>query len=417
VKLSCCLLLLLIFLLPFQLGRHFWPEASFVYGLKVDYLSPTVFLTDLVLLFFLIAFMIEEKVFKNPQKLFASFGDKVCFSVFVLILGLTTAGAIFPWLAFLKAVRFLFLFVLVLILKNNKFSLSKIVFVLSLSCFYSCLLALAQAIYQSSLGFPFWLLGERDFNLGSLGVAKAVLDSRLFLRPYASFSHPNSLAGFLLTSLFLILKVLRKEKDNHRREWYHLVLSLSLVTIFLTFSRTGWLVFILLFPPALFWFSKRKKFVTLALLMFFPLVAFYFLKTLPFSTPEALTQRWDLIKIALTAWRDNLFSGVGLNNFLKIVPRFWSGKKTFLLQPVHNIYLLTLAETGIIGGLFLLAVLVGLVKKLFQEKRIFVFLSLLAILLTGLFDHYWLTLWQNQLLFSLILGLGLKDSKVIEFKK
>ena len=196
-----------------------------------------------------------------------------------------------------------------------------------------------------------------------------------------------------------------------------MVLSLSLATIFLTFSRTSWLVFILLFPLALFWFSKRKKFVTLTLLLFFPLAAFYFLRVLPFSTSEALTQRWDLIKIALTAWRDNLFLGVGLNNFLKIVPRFWSGRKTFLLQPAHNIYLLTLAETGIIGGLFLLTVLVGLVKKLFQEKRIFVLLSLLAILLTGLFDHYWLTLWQNQLLFGLILGLGLKDSKVIEFKK
>ena len=411
MKLSCRFLFLLIFLLPFQLGRHFWPETSFVYGLKVDYLSPTVFLTDLALLFFLVVFAIEAKVFKNPQKIFSSFGDKVAFFVFVLILGMTTAGAIFPGLALLKSARLLILFILVLILKNNKFSLSKIVLALSLGSFYSCLLALAQTIHQGSLGFPFWFLGERDFSLGSLGVAKAVLDSRLFLRPYASFSHPNSLAGFLLVSFFLVLKVLREEKNHYKKEWYRLVLSLSLMTIFLTFSRTVWLVFLFLFPLALFWFSKSKRFVVLAFSIFFPLTVFYFLKTIPFSTSEALVQRWDLAKIAFAVWQDNLLLGVGLNNFLKIVPLFWQGKKTFLLQPVHNIYLLVLVETGLIGGLFLLAGLVSLVKKLLQERKVFVSLSLLAILLTGLFDHYWLTLWQNQLLFSLILGLSLKDSK------
>ena len=146
-------------------------------------------------------------------------------------------------------------------------------------------------------------------------------------------------------------------------------------------------------------------------MIFSPLIAFCLLKTLPFSTSEALVQRWDLAKIAFAVWQDNLLLGVGLNNFLKIVPLFWQGKKTFLLQPVHNIYLLVLVETGLIGGLFLLAGLVSLVKKLLQERKVFVSLSLLAILLTGLFDHYWLTLWQNQLLFSLILGLSLKDSK------
>ena len=112
MKFSCRFLLLLIFLLPFQLGRHFWPEVSFVYGLKIDYLSPIIFLTDLVLLSFLIVFGIEKKVFKNPQKIFASFGDKVLFLTFILVLALTTTGALFPWLALLKAVRFLFLFIL-----------------------------------------------------------------------------------------------------------------------------------------------------------------------------------------------------------------------------------------------------------------------------------------------------------------
>jgi hypothetical protein len=45
---------LLIFLLPVQLGRHFWPDFSFVLGLKIDYLAPTVYLTDLLVLLILV---------------------------------------------------------------------------------------------------------------------------------------------------------------------------------------------------------------------------------------------------------------------------------------------------------------------------------------------------------------------------
>jgi hypothetical protein len=38
--------------------------------------------------------------------------------------------------------------------------------------------------------------------------------------------------------------------------------------------------------------------------------------------------------------------------------------------------------------------------------RNFLLLALSAILLTGMFDHYWLTLQQGQLLFAVILGLS-----------
>src|SRR5687767_1088681 len=45
---------LLLLFLPTQLGKHFWPEYSLLSGFRVDYLSPTLYLTDmLVLLLFL----------------------------------------------------------------------------------------------------------------------------------------------------------------------------------------------------------------------------------------------------------------------------------------------------------------------------------------------------------------------------
>ena len=40
---------LLICSIPIQLGKHFWPASAFVSGIRVDYLSPTLFFTDILL--------------------------------------------------------------------------------------------------------------------------------------------------------------------------------------------------------------------------------------------------------------------------------------------------------------------------------------------------------------------------------
>jgi hypothetical protein len=70
-------------------------------------------------------------------------------------------------------------------------------------------------------------------------------------------------------------------------------------------------------------------------------------------------------------------------------------------QPVHNIYLLILAELGIIG--FIL----WLIPVLFLTKKSSFICSLLfiVILAISLFDHYFWTLYFGILLFWLTLGL------------
>ena len=40
-------LFLFLLAIPTQLGRHFWPEWSRVVGIRVDYLSPTLYLVDM----------------------------------------------------------------------------------------------------------------------------------------------------------------------------------------------------------------------------------------------------------------------------------------------------------------------------------------------------------------------------------
>ena len=50
MKINYWLIALLVLLSPSQLGIHFWPEWSLVDGIKIDFLSPTIYFTDLLFL-------------------------------------------------------------------------------------------------------------------------------------------------------------------------------------------------------------------------------------------------------------------------------------------------------------------------------------------------------------------------------
>lgn len=102
-------------------------------------------------------------------------------------------------------------------------------------------------------------------------------------------------------------------------------------------------------------------------------------------------------------------TGVGLSNFLIRLPYFYPQGQEVLLQPVHNVFLLVFAESGMIGiGLFLW-VLVQVFEKTLRIadpliRRVFLFL-LVSVSGIGMVDHYFLTLEQGQLLFSLLLSI------------
>ena len=123
---------------------------------------------------------------------------------------------------------------------------------------------------------------------------------------------------------------------------------------------------------------------------------------------ESIWQRIELVQAAWQMFRQSPIFGIGLGSFLPRLPEFLLPRQFYFLQPVHNIFLLILTETGVIVfGLTIFGL--GLIlKRLWKKRKHPLFLALLVIILTGFFDHYWLTLQQTQLLFALILGLSLK---------
>ena len=125
---------------------------------------------------------------------------------------------------------------------------------------------------------------------------------------------------------------------------------------------------------------------------------------------KSLNERLVLAQNALVLIKKRPLLGVGLGNFIPAQPEMlpFLRQDVNLLQPVHNIYLLIASETGLIG----LLVFITMAVKIFWRagnvplhyNRAYAIRPYLLILFLGLFDHYWLTLPQNFLLFAVVLG-------------
>lgn len=318
---------------------------------------------------------------------------------------------------------------------RTKKELAIIALISSITVIGESLLAISQYVHQGSLNGFLYFLGERKFTSLTPGIANASINGELILRPYGTFPHPNVLAGFLLCSLIFIFVFFEDKKDFKKKLLKTISLLLGSLALFLTLSRVAiilwiFLVIIVLSRPLLSCHSRKrgrphemgsafvanpvgnKYFSLLIILIFISLLLFT--PVIPRIvetnfTEEAFSQRADLFKSTLIMIKDHPLFGVGLHNFLPSISHIQKPlSPTLYLQPVHNIFLLITAEIGIIGFAFFLWFMYKTYNRLFHirsNSRNTLILLLSVILILGLFDHYWLTLQQGQLLFALILGL------------
>lgn len=363
------------FFLVSQLGYHFNFLSSTILGYKVDYLIPTVYLTDLLALSVL---FFGRKELKSIWRL-----RNICYLVLIFVfINISHTGfaiySIYKWL------RVIVLFLVgVVLIKSKKYDFfNNFIKPLSYSVFVVNILAIFQYFNKGSIGGIFYFLGERNFRF---------TDPNISPYPYSTFSHPNSLAGFLSVFLFFIL--IYKNKLN--RTCFLLITIMTMIVILLSGSLSA--IISTLFVLALFFISKRKKTYDTSKLPMLVLL-----------TERSIPHRLELITTSLKMTIDNLFFGVGLNNFIEKYPSY-SVKFLSLweLQPVHNIFLLVLSETGLLG----LSSFLYLCYLVLMEAANFPFIVVLA---TGMFDHYWLTLEQNLylLLFVVVFSLRKESAKL-----
>ena len=371
---------ILVLLIPTQLGMHFWPEFSNVLGFKIDSLSPTIYLTDLILILF--TFLSWKKQTLNP--------------LFLSLVFINTLFSTQPLLSiFFWSKISLYLLLLTSLLKTPK--LKSIVYPpLLVSTVIVILIQLTQLFLQRSIGGPLYLLGERTFNFYTSNIAKLNIGSLgVILRPYSIFSHPNSLAGYLLLSLVIF-------RSYPQTKYLKLVKSFVSLAIILTFSKIAILTLILLEIKNI---KILKKIIWTSLLIgFLPL--FVVFTNINYVSNDSFLTRAFMGYPTLEIIKSNLVTGTGLRAFIpslskQIPPSYLSLSS---LQPVHSLPLLILAELGILGT----TLLIMIVKKV-KTKNLLLIQTLLVVVLTGSVDHYWWTLPQNQLILIIALALSLKN--------
>lgn len=371
---SSLLLQIIVFFLPTQLGLHFWPDFSRAAGIKVDYLSPTLYFTDLLLITFcILSFRLIFPWLRHHLS------TVLVFLLFILLnsfLGISPLNSLLWWS------RNLLYFLFFLTLRLRKTSWSEIKSPLLISTLLIISLEIYQLFHQGSAGGLFYWLGERAYSSSTPGLGRLTWFGLDLVRPQSTFSHPNSLAGFLLTVFYLFYRF-------KAAPWSKLLIFIGII---LAFSKASLLAFLLVF-------TFQINSIFLIFLFLFVGLGQVILPSLV-NSYQFISDRLFLLPSAKTIILSSPLFGVGLGNFIPALSTLLPG--SFLLpaklQPVHNLFLLVLSEVGLIGAYLTVKVFRKFLLRLLQPR----FLLLLALVaITGAFDHYWWTLPQNKLILLL----------------
>ena len=271
------------------------------------------------------------------------------------------------------------------------------------------LLANLQFLRGSSLGLHF--LGESHILAGAADSSSVYLPGGLRLRGYGTFPHPNVLGGFLSLSFGIVLRQILEQKKH--RFLFISALVIIFAGLIVTWSRSAWLLCLILsmFIVALKIWKNKKQFIIFWISSFLVLIGFFtwinlgksqmaeVLKTRLIEQTSledvSITERKELNENAIKIIKDNPLFGIGVGNFIPAMYEYpvYTDSGLRLMQPVHNVFLLITAETGVLGILYLTTISAFIILKI---KNLKVALFLVIVLLTvGMLDHYFWTLPQG----------------------
>jgi hypothetical protein len=318
-------------------------------------------------------------------------------------------------------------------------------FCIMASSLFQSVVATFQYFTQKAVGLK--RLGELSLNApgvnpssiysvdGSLSFFDHILSpaqGRHVMRAFGTLADPNLLGGFMALSILATI-YLYVTSRLRLRFLLSLALFAQVFTLVITFSRSAYLgalacssVYI-----AYYWVkTKQQRPVALrlvmTLLLCFILSSVFFYPQLKgrggyVNYKETVAESSDaerLVyqKIAMQMIRQKPFLGVGFNNYVLRMQEFTKDKlPAEFSHPVHNIFLLIGAETGLLGlALFSFVFfrqLITLFKRGCSNEMLFLALSLVLLCLLGQCSHYLLSWQSGRLMLFIVLGLSARFIK------
>lgn len=262
------------------------------------------------------------------------------------------------------------LLILYFVLANqirDKRDLRLVVWGLVLSVGFEGLLALVQTIKGGVIGLAF--IGEAPIQGESRPTVWRVM---------GTLGHPNRLAMYLEILLPLCFGFYLLEKQFHKRMFILVIFGLGVLALIMTGSRGAWISFFVAMV-VFFYFAVKQKHVKKSSLVGTGLLGLIIILGVSLLFTEMIEERLfgedhgsamsriPMIQIAINLIRAHPIGGVGINNYQVEMKKYNDtilGRRFRTIpRPVHNMYLLVMGETGIIGfaAMLLVLMLFGLI--------------------------------------------------------
>ncbi|MDD5732024.1 MAG: O-antigen ligase family protein [Patescibacteria group bacterium] len=391
----------------------------------MDYLTYSLYAFEIFLglafVFWVLEFMfLKKKIVLGDKKILISILLLVAVSFLSLFFAFDRSISLYYIVVLLELLIF-YIFVINQLQKKENLFIFLNVFLFTM--LLQSIIAILQFVLNRSLGLS--LLGESPLSADLAGVAKTIIYGAKHIRSYGTFPHPNILALFL-TVAGIINIYLFKITNNKKYRSYLLVLFLfSTLALFLTFSRIAWvlaLVFwgiyivkskFLIFNFVIFKKYKNKKNFALLILFVIILIAglVYFAPAIWWRMNPFLSTTWESLDVRLIVFEKSWILikshiwGIGIGNFVIAIAYQLAGYPVWMAEPVHNSFVLVLAETGFLGLLCFLAILFFVFLG-FKKLPDFLKYIFLITFIYMFFDHCFWDIRQTQFLLFLVLALA-----------
>jgi len=335
-------------------------------------------------------YFIKKKSIPHPRNIFVSFLVFFIFGIFSLIVSPTKMNFQELSTSFLYDFRFLMYVNLIFALSilSKKFK-DRILLKLSLS-----------GVVFIALGFVQYFLYPNLKNLYYLG-----WDEHLY-RLFSTVLDPNFAGVIIVLTIITILHFLVQK--NIKKPIVVAILFLSIVSLFLTYSRSSIIMFVV--SISTFFILKRnyKTLILIIVLMIFSIILipkdFSIENMNPFRS-ASIIGRGSSMKAAIKVFESSPIYGVGFNSLR------YSQRKLGVLDTrfeithagagVPNSYLVVLATTGLIGFIIFLTFLFFVIKEAFlvfaQKKS-----SESIVTISCLFGIFVGSLFENILFYPII---------------
>lgn len=408
-----------IILIPLQ-TRWIYKSAT-IKSEYFEYASLSLYGTEILLgliaLLSIIYFLISvdwSKMKENNKNRYKRFGVFAVFLAFFIINILLAANQEVAWQKFSWLISAL-AFVGILLLIRPKVINLGIAF--TISALAQSYFAINQFMEQKVIANK-WL-GMAAHNPETLGTPVIETANGRWLRTFGTLSGPNVLAPFLVITLFLIIYLYPKARTKRENRFFLLSFVIIAIAAMTTLSKAAILALILFSIIYGFFVRKDKvkteKTTKLSLILLFVIVIF----TVSYPSlivtrltgtsrleQQSYEERIDQYSEFKQVVKNNWFWGAGLGNYAIELQKVKPNQEAWTYQPIHNAWLVMLAEIGLVGTLCLIASLVWAYTKKFKTNAINLIL-LASLSFMALFYHFWWSLWFGLIFIAFIIGFSI----------